>query len=135
MNKTSKLQYSQSTGILTLIEDDTETVLGTGWAGKGEGKNQPDQQEKKGIGPLPRGKYFISAPFTHDTCGPFCLRLTPYLSTKMYGRDGFLIHGASKNPAKYGQESQGCIIAARPIREAISSANRTYNPFFLEVVQ
>ena len=71
------------------------------------------------LGPIPRGFYRVGRPFSHPTCGPYVLPLTPEEGTNMHGRNGFLIHGASKNPFKYKQESQGCIIASRAVRERI----------------
>ena len=44
------LQYSQSTGALT---DAVKGVVAQGWAGNGEGKNNPEMQEVHSVGPLP----------------------------------------------------------------------------------
>jgi len=37
----------------------------------------------------------------------------------MFGRSEFFIHGASKDPEVYGQESKGCIVTFRPVRQKI----------------
>jgi hypothetical protein len=50
------------------------------------------------------------------------MRLTPAKGNTMYGRDGFLIHGASTNKKHHGQESDGCVILGLPIRHAIGSS-------------
>lgn len=127
-----QLRYQQSTGSADLVsEDGTEQHLAFGWAGHGEGKNNPAAQTEVGVGPLPRAIYDIGEPFDHEHCGPFAMRLTPTEGSEMFGRDGFLIHGASQNPANYGQESNGCIVLPHSIRVAIyqSGAKR------LEVIE
>jgi len=113
------ISYSQTTGEIAYHSKDRDFVIGIGWAGNGDGKNRPEYQSAKSTGPLPRGWYHIGAPENHPTVGPFALRLTPYPENEMFGRDGFLIHGAAKDPQKYGQESRGCIVAPRVVRTKI----------------
>ena len=112
-------QFSYSTGAVRLMLDDGPVKIGAGWAGHGEGKNNPAWQAVKSVGPLPVGRYAIGEPFTHPDCGGFAMRLTPLPGTEMHGRDGMLIHGPSKNPAKYGQESNGCLIMPHDQRVAL----------------
>lgn len=104
-----------------LIYHDTEgdTVLGEAWAGNHAGKNNPDMCAIKDIGPLPVGWYEIGEPFTHPHTGPFSMCLTPHDDNKMFGRDGFLIHGPDRDPEQQGQESKGCIVSFRPNRERL----------------
>lgn len=106
--------YIQATGDLIL----DHKIIGTGYSGQPEYKNEPEFQNEKGKGCIPKGKYTIEKPaFQHPKCGPFCLRLEPDPKNVMYGRDGFLIHGDSiKEP---GAASDGCIIMARTVREQI----------------
>ncbi len=104
--------YSQSTGALRNKHGD---YIATGYAGHGEGKNNPDLQWKKNTGPLPRGFYEIGAPFDSDSHGPYCLRLTPFPENEMFDRAGFLIHGDSKSLP--GTASEGCIILPPAIRK------------------
>ena len=47
-------------------------------------------------------------------------RLDPFPSNDMYGRSGFYIHG--DNPRGDKSASEGCIILARPIREAVEKS-------------
>jgi hypothetical protein len=115
------IQYSQTTGSITYYKGDEIIPLGKGWAGNGLGKNNSNMQAVRSVGPLPQGWYSIGEPHTHPTVGPFAMRLTPEKDTEMFGRDGFLIHGPSMNAAKYGEESRGCIVAMRPVREKIHS--------------
>ena len=119
------LTYSQSTGEITATSDQGETRLGRGWAGNGRGKNNPKMENVKGVGPLPRGWYSIGEPFKHPTTGPFSMRLTPDPETDMHGRDGFLIHGPAMDANKLGNESHGCIVAARNVREKIHALGIT----------
>lgn len=83
------------------------------WAGNGEGKNNPEMEKVKEIGPLPKGSYLIMPPVDHPRLGPFALRLIPDETNHMYGRSDFWVHGPSKNPSRYGNESKGCIIMDR----------------------
>lgn len=114
----STATYEQATGLFTI-----NTPLPcrfVGYAGKGRGKNNPDLQTVKNIGPLPRARYTVEGPFTHPTKGPVCFRLIPELGQPMYGRGGFLIHGDSA--AHPGDASEGCIVLPRPAREQIARA-------------
>lgn len=104
------LIYNQTTGELK----DGETLLGIGWAGRGEGKNNPDMQFVRETGPLPQGFYTIESPVTHPRLGPLAFHLRPDPENEMHGRDAFFIHGPSKS--HYGQESKGCIIQLRAVR-------------------
>ncbi len=113
------ITFNQSTGQIDFHDTDQDFVLGIGRAWNGLGKNNPSMQSVRGVGPLPCGWYTIREPFNHPTCGPFVPRLTPDPGTEMFGWDGFLIHGAALDPAKQGQESKGCIVAARVIRKRI----------------
>lgn len=119
------LTYSQSSGRLAHNVNGGETLLGRGWAGNGKGKNNPEMQAEKGIGPLPRGWYSVGEPFKHPSCGPYSMRLTPDPETEMFGRDGFLIHGPAMDANKFGNESKGCIVMARNVREAIHAIGVT----------
>lgn len=128
-------QYEQSTGHWT----HNGLLLGVGYSGKddgdgvlgpGEGKNDPDAQGERGIGPIPRGRWIIHGPpFHHPHAGPDVMRLLPLdpkpmehgeaWETQTFGRDGFLIHGDSVD--KPGTASRGCIILPRLVRLAIWS--------------
>lgn len=109
------LLYYQATGELY----DGDTLLGDGWAGHGDGKNNPAMQNVHDVGPLPQGLYTLEAPITHPHLGPMAYHLQPDPSNEMYGRDGFYIHGPAQDPDKRGQESKGCIIQVRPVRDGL----------------
>jgi len=105
--------YEQRSG--RLLHDGL--VACVGYAGCGEGKNNPDAQDRIKIGPIPRGTYSIGAPYDTTTHGPYVLRLTPAAYNNMHGRAGFLIHGDSTT--RPGEASEGCIIAPRMVRERV----------------
>jgi hypothetical protein len=119
---TDYLTYSQSTGE---IKTDEGISLGIGWAGRGEGKNNPSWQHIVRTGPLPQGWYTIGTPEDHPRLGKFVMRLTPDFDNEMFGRNDFWIHGASTKPRHYGQESMGCIIQFRPSRVKIHESGVT----------
>ena len=108
------LTYSQSSGALTGAD---KGVVSQGWAGNGEGKNNPAMQEVHEVGPLPQGLYDLG-PWEqfHPGLGPLVCRLTQ-VEGETFGRDGFFIHGASMG--HYGEESKGCIVLPRSQRELV----------------
>lgn len=105
--------YEQASGRL---EKDC-VLVSYGYSGHDEGRNNPDMEEVVGVGPIPRGKYNISAPMDTQSHGPYVLGLLPQDPAAMFGRSGFLIHGDSKEHP--GEASKGCIILPRQIREQI----------------
>lgn len=110
------MRYEQATG---KFYDDTPTLIGTGWAGHLDGRNNPDMQDVKGIGPLPKGTYVIGDPLNDTHLGPLAFPLTPDPANTMFGRSAFFIHGASAvHPAL---SSDGCIIQPHDTRELIST--------------
>ncbi len=110
-------EYSQSTGRLTR---DGKPVS-TGYSGSPEGKNNPEKQAVHNVGPIPQGSYTIGVPrLQTENHGPFVLPLLPADSNEMFGRAGFLIHGDSMKAP--GKASQGCIILARSVRDAIAES-------------
>lgn len=103
--------YVQATG--ELLAPDGE-LAGVGYAGHGEGKNNPDLQQVAMVGPLPCGRYKRGKAFDHPKKGKVCMRLLPAPRTEMFGRDGMLCHGDSI--AAPGTASNGCIIQSRTVR-------------------
>jgi len=107
------LNYSQTLGVVT---DNDGGFIAKGWAGKGEGKNNPAMQHIHCVGPLPQGVYKMS-PWSadgvkmpgHESVGPMVTMLTQ-ISGETYEREGFFIHGPAVGRASYGQESKGCIV-------------------------
>jgi Protein of unknown function (DUF2778) len=115
--------YQQSTGEIRNAEQLTGTdpyVLGSGYSGFGEGKNNPAFQDVPSVGPIPQGRYLIRGAFDSPTHGPVAMPLVPDASNQMFGRSEFLIHGDSL--AAPGSASKGCIILPRGVREAINAS-------------
>lgn len=109
--------YSQITGAL---RDAEGAIVAIGYAGHGEGKNDPEAQHIRNVGPLPRGLYRIGDAIAHRKLGPASLPLTPDAGNVMHGRSGFYIHGDSiKAP---GTASTGCIILAADVRARIAGS-------------
>jgi hypothetical protein len=115
--------YAQSSGDLFHNDEYVET----GYSGAvPNGKNQPNQECVKNVGPIPRGWYNILAERDEPTA--VTLPLSPdepnYCDPP---RDGFLIHGDNST----GTASTGCVIVSRKIRERI----RDSKDFRLRVVR
>jgi hypothetical protein len=103
-------RYEVSTGRLWHL-------VGTGYSGAEEAKNQADLESVRNRGPIPRGKWKMTEKYDSPNRGPLCIRLEPAYGTDAYGRSAFLIHGDSiKAP---GTASEGCIIMPRNVREAV----------------
>ena len=89
-----------------------------GYSGSGEGKNNPDMQSVRNVGPIPQGDWTIAGPPANTADhGPYVLRLTPQDETETFGRSGFLMHGDSKNAP--GTASHVCVIMPRTVREQV----------------
>ena len=110
------MTYEQLTGKLSTNEG---KILNIGYAGHGQGKNNPQMQDVHNIGPIPKGKYTIGPWYDSPHTGPFTLPLTPDASNEMFGRSDFKIHGDSINAP--GTASNGCIIMPHDIRIKINS--------------
>lgn len=107
--------FKQSTGE---IFDKEGVLLATGYAGHGEGKNNPSMQTVSRVGPLPRGVYTMKELYLKTPKhGPFVIKLEPEPTNEMFGRSAFLVHGDSKSDP--GGASLGCIIADRKSRETM----------------
>lgn len=121
--------YSQSSGLFRIFAGSRLLYSGTGYAGRGPGKNNPEAQAKRAIGPLPTGLYLVGGAFTHDQLGPLAFRLHPFPTNAMFGRSGFLIHGDSRS--RPGQASSGCIVLDKAARATVDRLK----PCFLVVHQ
>lgn len=106
-------KYEQKSG--AIIRPDG-TLLAIGYSGRvPDGKNDPDKQCDKGVGPIPRGWYTIQAPMSNAT-KPFYLPLKPNAGTDTCGRSAFQIHGDNKA----SQASTGCIVVSpKALRQKI----------------
>jgi hypothetical protein len=97
--------YRQSTGLLAR----DGVALLNGYAGHGAGVNNPAMQDQHDIGPLPEGRYVMTALINSPHTGLATIILDPDPANRMFGRSGFRIHG--DNSAANRTASNGCIIA------------------------
>jgi uncharacterized protein RhaS with RHS repeats len=118
--------WSQSTGQLTQVVNG-QTVQGqggTGYAGHGQGINNPAMQNQINTGPIPQGTYTIGPQQNNVTNTGTTLfqsmRLTPDANNNMFGRSGFIIHG--DNAQGNQSASAGCPVISRSIRNQISNS-------------
>jgi hypothetical protein len=112
--------FSQSDGSLYRIfniQPIRFNSVSKGYAGAGNGKNNPAMQNVRNVGPLPRGLYTIFSPIDSVKHGPTALPLVPDPKNDMMGRDDFMIHGDSTEAP--GCASEGCIVMAKIVRELI----------------
>lgn len=131
--------YRQASGV---IENATGRIIGSGYAGKGEGRNNPILQDVRagcrliggewvpveGLtgndwGPLPQGIYTMLAPEDTASHGPYVLWLVPGEGNDMQGRSGFGIHGDEIRNAGKFQASEGCIVVEHSVRQAMWESN------------
>lgn len=104
--------YQQLTGYLI---DPLGHVCAAGYAGREGGKNNPNMESIKGVGPLPIGTYTAQAPADDTVVGKYAMRLIPSANNEMFGRNSFFMHGdSSEHP---GLASHGCIVMPRNVRE------------------
>ena len=86
------------------------------YSGFGSGKNNPDAQHIRSVGPIPRGIWVIGEPYDSKKIGKFALPLYEH-NHDACNRTYFRIHGDSiSNP---GNASKGCIISPKNIRYTI----------------
>lgn len=122
--------YSQSTGQLTHVDADgnTDYTAGPGYAGNGEGLNNPAMQSTPNIGPLPQGDYTIGPMQENPIHGGRVIlhqsmRLTPAPGNDMSGRGGFFMH--RDNGRNNLSASNGCIIESDADRRRVAASQDT----------
>lgn len=113
--------YEQATGEMNYSPDGVAAQpITKGYSGFGVGKDNPNMEHVRDVGPIPRGSYAIGPAHSDPEKGPMVMALVPRADTSTFGRGGFLIHGDSlEHP---GEASHGCIILDRVAREAIAAS-------------
>jgi type VI secretion system (T6SS) effector TldE1-like protein len=106
--------YEITTGRLY---DDSGVLIGVGYSGDPQYKNNATAQSMKAQGPIPEGSYMICQPEDSPVHGPFAMPLNPDPSNLMWGRSGFMMHGDSVTAP--GTASEGCVIMSRDVRESV----------------
>ena len=104
--------YSQRSGRIWRNNDEP---ISAGYSGAPGAINDPTQQDKRNVGPIPRGVYRILQAETHQRLGPLTMRLIADPGNEMFGRDLFAIHG--DNARRNQSASEGCIILGPAARE------------------
>lgn len=114
--------YIQRTGNMY---DKDGKLAWTGYAGNGEGLNNPDMENVHQTGPLPRGLYTIGQPYRNQKTGIYTMNLIPDPNNEMFGRADFRIHGDNGKGDR--SASEGCIVKSpQADRELIwNSGDRT----------
>lgn len=111
--------YEQMTG--DIFRDGK--FFGTGYSGHGktyeEGRNNPDMEGVKGVGPCPRGTYKIGKARYSRSVGPIAMDLIPVKRTDTLGRFSLMIHGDNNA----SDASKGCIILALSLRRLIDRSS------------
>lgn len=82
----------------------------SGYAGRYTGKNNPDMQDVKDVGPLPCGFYVMQDARNSTATGPVTIDLEPDPRNQMFGRAYFRWHGERLAPPP-GLASDGCIVS------------------------
>lgn len=93
-------------------------LVGVGYSGWGDHKNQPLSQHVPHCGPIPEGAYLIGEPHDSDKTGAFVMDLWPVMGTQLYGRSSFQLHGDNRHEP--GKASRGCIVMDREPREQVA---------------
>lgn len=109
--------YKQKTGELQY----NGFNIAVGYSGAGDGKDNPDMQEVRMVGPIPRGQWVIHRADNLGTMGKVVMQLTPATPEQTCYRSGFFIHG--DKVGEPGAASHGCIILPRAVRELIDSSS------------
>lgn len=91
--------------------------VATGYSGNGKGLNNPDMETVQGVGPIPRGRWYLDGVYNSAKVGPFAIILDPDPSTNTFGRSAFRIHGDNSKGDR--SASNGCIILPRAIRDKL----------------
>jgi len=106
--------YEITTGRLY---DPQGVLLGVGYSGASQYRNDATAQSLKALGPIPAGSYIVCQPVDSPVHGPFAMPLNPDPGNLMWNRDGFMLHGDSVRAP--GTASEGCVIMSRDVREAV----------------
>ena len=117
---TMSWRYESSTGVLTSPDGSRQD---TGYSGHPPHVNDPAAEAILGVGPIPRGSWWIGTAEDHPQLGPDAIPLSPVRGTDAtwtYGRSGFFIHGDSE--AMNQTASHGCVIVPRVVRELIAAS-------------
>lgn len=114
-------KYSQLSGAKF---DPEGKLIAHGYAGGNcgknpEGRNNPNLDCVRQVGPLPRGMYTFGEPIDHPHLGKMAIPLIPDATNEMHGRSAFYEHGDNKT----GTASEGCIIMPLWVRKLVIASS------------
>lgn len=112
--------YEIVTGLL--YEPQGNALEPPGYAGHGEGLNNPLMCNVEDVGPLPCGWYTVGEPISDPHVGEFALPLTPDPLNAMFGRADFYCHGDSIAHPGGHLASDGCIVQPKPNRVSLATS-------------
>ena len=114
--------YEQRTGNLWLINGQFDCPIDQGYAGRGVGINNPEAEDRPGIGPIPQGIYRMRVMASRSFAAP-AIYLDPEEATaetlREYGRSGFWVHGDNSRADR--SASRGCIVLDLLTRRSMAS--------------
>lgn len=93
--------------------------IGSGYSGKGPGRNNPAMCPVADTGPSPVGKYQVGEAYADPHLGPCVMHLDPLPGTETFGRSLFRIHGDNADH----DASHGCIILGPAARRAVAASH------------
>jgi hypothetical protein len=109
--------YHQNSG---LLEHDG-TQIGVGYSGHPPHVNDPGAESIHNYGPIPRGFWIFGEAVWHDELG-WAIPIQPAPETEVFNRSGFWCHGDEISHAGSFLASDGCIIMALAIRQAVNDS-------------
>lgn len=110
-------RYEQRTGNILVVNGDYVLPFASGYAGAGNGLNNPELDGVRNTGPLPSGRYSMRIA-QHPRFKAPAIALTQTEGDKK-GRSGFWVHG--DNGKANRSASSGCPIFNAPIRHCIAA--------------
>jgi hypothetical protein len=96
-------------------------LVGTGYSGHPPHVNDPDAENVHNVGPIPTGEWEFGEAVQHPVLG-WALPITPAPGTETFGRSGFWCHGDEISHPGERLASDGCMIMALAIRQAINAS-------------
>lgn len=104
------------------LRDPDGNVLESGYSGAPDYVNNPDAENLRDLGPIPRGRYRIGETFNSARTGPNSIRLAPE-GHNAHDRTGLQIHG--ENPRRPPRSfSEGCPIYGPATRRRITQSQQ-----------
>jgi hypothetical protein len=112
---TKQYVYKQTTGQLMLNNE----IIGAGYSGKGQGRNNPATENQKNVGPIPAGSYKIMGKRVDGQTGATIVDTLPSghnAAGRWPGTERFAIRGDTNPP---GMGPAGDIVVPRQVLDKI----------------